>query len=154
MNENAWQIVLSFCKSLWPFKFYMSVTHLLISWFKVQQSSCRWLDTLMRKCLQIRDLYCFWANKIWHYLSCVIFLEYLCWNALRWLMRLKINMKIHLHKFFRRCILWKTLNVDLCLAQGICDNMYWSFSLFWLWLHLKCCNILSIQIIYIPQFTQ
>ena len=89
MNENAWHILLSFCKSLWPFKLYMSMTYLRISWFVVRQKSLRWLDTLMRKCLQIRELYCFWANKIWHNLSCVIFLEYLRRNALRWLIMLK-----------------------------------------------------------------
>ena len=131
------------------------MTYLLISWFKVQQSSCRWLDTLMRKCLQIRELYCFWANKIWHYLSCVIFLEYLRWKCPSLTHNvIKSIWRMHLYKFFRRCILWKTLNVDLCLAQGICDNMYWSFSLFWLWLHLKCCNISLIQRIFILPFSQ
>ena len=124
MNENAWQIVSPFCKSLWPFKLYMSMTYLLISWFKVQQSSCRWLDTLMRKCLQIRELYCFWANKIWHNLRCdfpgisSLKCPPLTHEVKKWMWR------IHLHKIFRRCILWKTLNVDPCLAQWICDDIY------------------------------
>ena len=129
---------MSFCKSLWPFKLHMSMTCLLISWFVVQQKSFWWLDTLMRKCLKIRELYCFWANKIWHNVSCVIFLEYICWRWPSLPHKVEISIwMIHLHKFFRRCILWITLKVDPCLAQGICNNMYSSFNLFWLWFHLK-----------------
>ena len=92
----------------------------LIYWFRdflVQQKSFRWLGTPMRKCLEIRELYCFWANKIWHNVSCVIFLEYLRWRCPSLTHEVKKSIwRIPLHKFFRRFMLWKTLNIDPWLA--------------------------------------